>query len=169
MFLVTTGSAATQSGVLAEGWTVSELRPLRSRGWTLVKHVMLEKSDVDHMLIGPGGLLALETKFRKNWHPPITNYAAMARQAANAAWALQARVRVSTPKVVPMIVMWGPTVQENFSAPFVAEGVTFCPLAELVVLLDRLQHGARICQFSDAQRTHRSVESTGRLIVTIRQ
>jgi hypothetical protein len=59
-------------GDLGEQWTASELRKLRRRGWRLVNHVMLKNRDIDHVLVGPGGVLAVETKWSAqqwSWSP----------------------------------------------------------------------------------------------------
>jgi len=58
-----TGTASTMMGDLAEQWTASELRKLRRRGWRVLNHVMLKQRDIDHVLIGPGGVYAVETKW----------------------------------------------------------------------------------------------------------
>ena len=58
-----TGTAATMMGDEAEQWTASELRKLRSRGWRVVNHVNLRPWDIDHVLVGPGGIYAVETKW----------------------------------------------------------------------------------------------------------
>ena len=51
----------------AEQWTSRELRGLLRRGWQLVNHVALTGSDTDHVLIGPGGAYAVETKWSSSW------------------------------------------------------------------------------------------------------
>lgn len=66
MMLETGGIASKRSGITAEEWTADELRKLRREGWTVVNHVMLVHADVDHVVLGPGGFLAIETKFRSD-------------------------------------------------------------------------------------------------------
>jgi hypothetical protein len=44
-------------------WTASELRPLHRHGWRIANHFALGRSDIDHVLIGPGGVIAVETKW----------------------------------------------------------------------------------------------------------
>ena len=58
-----TGSGPQMMGGIAEAWTSSELRPLRKHGWKLVDHVFYRFADVDHLLVGPGGALVVETKW----------------------------------------------------------------------------------------------------------
>ncbi len=88
---------------------------------------MLQKSDVDHALLGPGGFVAVETKFRSDWSAAAKDLGAMVRQAKQAARDLQARLRVWTPAVRPVVVMWGPELRQHFAATFERDGVTFCP------------------------------------------
>lgn len=58
------GSASQVMGVTAEEWTVDEFRPLLRRGWRLINGVMLRgRLDIDHVLVGPPGVLVVETKW----------------------------------------------------------------------------------------------------------
>jgi len=61
--LLATGVGPARMGATAEQWTASELRPLRRRGWKLVNHFGLGFGDLDHLLIGPAGLIVVETKW----------------------------------------------------------------------------------------------------------
>jgi hypothetical protein len=58
-----TGTAPTMMGDVAEQWTAAELRKLRAQGWRIVNHFVLATDDIDHVLIGPGGLYIVETKW----------------------------------------------------------------------------------------------------------
>lgn len=112
--LQVTGTAPTMMGDLAEQWTASELRPLRRAGWRLVNHVRLRPWDIDHVLIGPGGAWAVETKWSaKPWQltPPEDRVRAAARQARDNArdlrlWTGFRSAGVSD--VHPVVVLWGP-------------------------------------------------------------
>ena len=69
--LEVSGTAATRMGGTAEQWTASELRPLRRSGWRLINHYLLGV-EVDHLLIGPAGVIVVETKWsRTRWHLDI--------------------------------------------------------------------------------------------------
>ena len=57
------GSAPLMMGELAEQWTAQELRPLSRHGWRLVNHFGLGYGDQDHVLVRPGGVVLLETKW----------------------------------------------------------------------------------------------------------
>jgi hypothetical protein len=127
MMLETGGISSKRAGVTAEEWTASELRPFGRHGWRLVNHVMIQKSNVDHALLGPGGFIAVETKFRSDWSAAARDLTAMAWQAKQAARDLQARLRVWKPLVRPVVVMWGPELRQHFATVFERDGVTFCP------------------------------------------
>ena len=62
--LVLTGVASKLMGVSGEAMTVDALRSLRRQGWRLVNGLKLRNQrDIDHVLIGPGGVLVVETKW----------------------------------------------------------------------------------------------------------
>lgn len=61
-----TGTVPTMMGDDAEQWTAQELRKLRRSGWRLINHISLEFRNVDHVLVGPGGAFAVETKWTAN-------------------------------------------------------------------------------------------------------
>lgn len=63
MVVLVTGTAYRNMGATGEVWTASELRPLRRAGWRIVNHVALQRWDIDHVLVGPGGVIAVETKW----------------------------------------------------------------------------------------------------------
>jgi Nuclease-related domain len=61
--IVFSGAAPAMMGDYAEQWTAQELRPLTEHGWKLINHFSLGKVDLDHVLVGPGGVIAFETKW----------------------------------------------------------------------------------------------------------
>lgn len=63
LVVLTSGSAPLMMGELAEQWTAQELRPLREHGWKLVNHFGLGSGDHDHVVVGPGGVVLVETKW----------------------------------------------------------------------------------------------------------
>lgn len=56
------GTAPLMMGDRAEQWTAQEIRKL-GRRWRLVNHFTLAQSEVDHVVVGPAGLLVIETKW----------------------------------------------------------------------------------------------------------
>ena len=59
--VVESGSSTRDMGALAEQWTSNELRLLRDRGWRVINHVVLRHWDIDHVAVGPGGVLVVQT------------------------------------------------------------------------------------------------------------
>lgn len=108
-----TGTAPTMMGDLAEQWTASELRKLRRRGWRVVNHVLLQTWDIDHVLIGPGGVFAIETKWSASpWqlHPPEPRIERAIEQARHNAKNLEHWHdfrRTGAPPVTPVVMLWG--------------------------------------------------------------
>jgi len=68
--LVLTGAASKMMGVSGEAMTVDDLRSLRRQGWRLVNGLKLDpRRDIDHVAVGPGGVLVVETKWSGNAWP----------------------------------------------------------------------------------------------------
>jgi hypothetical protein len=62
--LIFGGAIPALSGLLAETATAEELRRLRRRGWRLVNGLVLRgNADIDHVAVGPAGVLVVETKY----------------------------------------------------------------------------------------------------------
>jgi len=132
------GLNARRVGVLGEEWTASELQKLRRHDWRFVNHVMLQHVDVDHAVLGPAGFFAVDSKYRSEWSTGRHHLDQLAAAARNQTRDLQKRLLIDTPKVQPVVVMWGPDVGETFDDPFERDGVTFCPGSQLVTYLRAL-------------------------------
>src|SRR5690606_9191861 len=101
------GIAAQQVGVMAEEWTAQRLRSLRRAGWHIVHDVAMEFGNLDHALIGPGGVLAIETKYRSDWSSvTAADIGGMAQQAINQARDLSFRLGMKGRGVTPIVVVW---------------------------------------------------------------
>lgn len=61
-----TGTAHLRGGADAERLTATALRPLLQHGWRLINHMSLKFYDIDHVLVGPAGMLVVETKWSAN-------------------------------------------------------------------------------------------------------
>ena len=57
------GASRQEMGGFAEQWTEHEIRKLRRSGWRVVSNIPFERCDVDHVAIGPAGVVVLETKW----------------------------------------------------------------------------------------------------------
>jgi hypothetical protein len=108
-----TGTAPQMMGDLAEQWTASELRRLRRGGWRVINHFSLRPSDIDHVLIGPGGAFAVETKWSAYpWtvNPPEPRLVQAMKQAEDNArdlslWTGFKAAGISA--VDPVVMLWG--------------------------------------------------------------
>ena len=64
------GAADRIMGVLGETFTADDLRALRREGWKVVHGLSLDEDwDIDHVAVGPGGVLVIETKWSANPWP----------------------------------------------------------------------------------------------------
>jgi hypothetical protein len=111
-----TGTAGTLMGELAEQWTAQEFRKMRPRGWRLINHLMLRKGDIDHVVLGPGGVIVAESKWASSWESDLLSdfrlpgaVAQVRRNAADVRLVL--RPRVDAP-VEAALVLWGPGLRD---------------------------------------------------------
>jgi Nuclease-related domain len=119
VMLRTGGITPQLSGIAAEQWTADSLRPLRRSGWILVNHVMLEYVDVDHVLLGPGGFFAIETKYRSDLAEATPHIGSMIAQSRKSAAGVASRLRTHPSSVRALVVAWGPGA--NTELPEVVE------------------------------------------------
>lgn len=100
-------------GDLGERWTAGELRTLKQQGWRVVNHVILRQRDIDHVLVGPGGVYAIETKWTAfPWSLDGTDE--RIKFAAQIATGHARDLRLWQPfhaagvgKVTPVVFLWG--------------------------------------------------------------
>jgi hypothetical protein len=106
-----TGTASTMMGDEAEQWTAQELRKLRNRGWKLINHVSLQGRDIDHVLLGPGGVFGVETKWTADsWTlaPDDARVLAACGQVSRNTKTLSLWLRsLGVSSVEPVIFLWG--------------------------------------------------------------
>jgi hypothetical protein len=68
--IIGSGAAPQMMGAMGESATAHDLRSLRRRGWHLVNGAMkTTRRDIDHIAVGPGGLLVVETKWSSDPWP----------------------------------------------------------------------------------------------------
>ena len=77
-------TARLQNGLDGESNTADQLRRLRRKGWRAVHNIPLKNGDIDHVAIGPGGVVAIETKSSS------AEWGFLERQGAVENWAQQA-------------------------------------------------------------------------------
>lgn len=110
-----TGTAQTGMGATAEQWTASELRPLRKAGGRIVNHLALERGDIDHVVLAPSGIYAVESKWSgSGWSLTSRSDrldAALSQVRRNARhlrlWHPVAAARITA--VRPVLFLWGGT------------------------------------------------------------
>lgn len=130
-----TGTASRVMGSQAEQWTAQEVRGLRRRGWRVVNHLELARDgDIDHVLVGPAGIVVLETKWSsRSWlEPSVGERTADARrQVRRGATRVQSWARSWTDgaSVCPAVVLWGGDLRRT-----TAGGVMQCPEEGVTVL-----------------------------------
>lgn len=74
--VVLSGSANVTLGAWAEQATAEALEPVLRHGYRVVHHAGLEYGDIDHFLVGPGGVYVLETKWSsREWRLDRDSYA----------------------------------------------------------------------------------------------
>lgn len=114
LFAVFTAGAVTGSwnrwmGGLAEDWTGDSLKRFKRQGYRLYQSVPAEWYDIDHVIVGRGGVIALETKwsaqsFGQNWRqqPELQHWLTVTRIRSR-------RIRVVTKQpIIAVLVVWGP-------------------------------------------------------------
>ena len=115
---VMSGTVPQYMGGVAEEFTAQELRRLRRRRWHLANGVLLKKADIDHVAVGPGGVLVVESKYSSSgWddgHVTKDRLSRAVRQAQDNQHDLllfleQVAPRVAVPRqlVRAVVVLWG--------------------------------------------------------------
>lgn len=148
------GMSSRRLGIMAEQWTADELRRLDRGSWHVIHHVMLEYGDVDHVVVGPAGVIVVETKFRSTWER--VDLERLARDVARQRRKVASRARQSVDDVRCVVAMWGPDVGE--ATEF--HDVVLCPGRELATWIS-----AAPLRFDDERRTS-TVDALDRYVVT---
>jgi hypothetical protein len=116
-FLVGRGISHRSMGADAEEWTAEELAKLDKQRWTVFHDVPLERSNIDHVVVGPGRVYAVETKWtaRDDLDRFLRGASHQAsRQAKELAQVLAQRG--ARREVIPLLVVWGPGVVGGLGA-----------------------------------------------------
>lgn len=117
--VLASGSVNATMGATAEQWTSTELWRLRRHGWRTINRLVFRKGDIDHIAVGPEGVIVVETKWRSaklavedhdQW------LAAAAKQvkrnerdvAGHLGWGARKDARITS-----LIVVWGPRVEQQ--------------------------------------------------------
>lgn len=112
VFLMATGHVLTLAGIWAERFTNDELKAARKRGhiWGHVENIELAGFDIDHLVVAPRGVVAIETKSHmvrltgERWKEDLRQ----ARLAADKARSvLRSKDIGMLQEVSPVLVLWG--------------------------------------------------------------
>ena len=124
-----TGTGSSMMGEQAELWTASELR--KNREDRLLNHISLAYGDIDHLVVGPRGVVAVETKWSSQ---PWDERDGPNRIRAAALQVTQEcrRLNLWTPfrsagiEARPLVVLWGHGVRgwSEVERVRIVEGVT---------------------------------------------
>ena len=144
--VVSSGAAASVMGQAVEEWTDSELQRLRRKGWRHVNHLMIKSTsgDVDHVAVGPDGVLVIETKWRSaevnvdnlsHWTHDAVNQARQNRDDVRRFLGWRERDRRP---VEALVVWWGPEVTHESTEAVLANDVNVMAGEHLSDELDAL-------------------------------
>ena len=125
------GSGAATMGSVAEGWTDLELRRLHRKGWRHVNGVVIKAGlgDIDHVAVGPDGVIVVETKWRSHeedvddlsgWMAGAIRQAQRNRKQVVQLLNWQRRDPLL---VQALIVLWGPDIVHESAEAVLADGV----------------------------------------------
>jgi hypothetical protein len=123
LVLLGSGTASTIMGDIAEQWTAQELRPLTAHGWKLVNHFGLSYGDNDHVLVGPGGVILLETKWNGHqWNavekdPRVRAALSQVRDGARHLMRWSGLKKHWIDEVRTVVVLWGRSKEAGLLPP----------------------------------------------------
>lgn len=103
------GFTARSVGAEAERWTTIQLRKLPATSWSVVDDVRFDDGNVDHVVVGPGQIYAVETKWTLNSGPAGQWLRSAASQVEHRAGKIRRLLRSHglEREVVPVLVVWG--------------------------------------------------------------
>jgi hypothetical protein len=101
--------ARRQVGGAAQEWTAAELRRLPSRTWRVLHDVPTRYGNVGHVVIGPGRVYAIETKWTASEGKFLDGACGQADRQAQELRSLLTR-RGAGREVIPILIVWGPRI-----------------------------------------------------------
>jgi hypothetical protein len=119
-FLSLDGSFFVRAGSWAEEWTSDALRK-KAPGFTVIDDLPLNGRNLDHVLVGPGGVFAVETKWKSKWRDRQHELKSLELERGQAAYQAEKLQEIleglgRNVRVRPMLVVWGPGIptEESF-------------------------------------------------------
>jgi hypothetical protein len=144
VFLVAVGVAQRQMGGTAEQWTAEILEQLDRGSWFVAHDVSFEAMNVDHVLVGPRRIYAVETKWT-SWHGNPQFLHGARRNAMRGARRLQSLLASQglQREVTPLVVVWGPGTEAMGAEPLWEDAVGVVAGRHADTWLGRLRASAR--------------------------
>lgn len=156
----TTGASSHRLGLLGETWTSIELSVMRRRGWQHVNDLALDRGQADHIAVGPGGVLVVESKYRNDWARASAELAGMAGQVSSEMERMASFLKMRG-KTRAIVAMWGNGLDDLMGDSwFELDGVVFCRGTSLSLYLDSLPFELEI---DEIRRAH------GQLVELVRR
>lgn len=120
---IASGSSTASMGQAAEEWTATELRRLRRVGWKTVNHLKFRQWDIDHIAVGPDGVIVIETKWRADELDleDLDDFLEKAADrllrnerdvAGHLGWGAKEDARITS-----VLVVWGPRIDQPNDEP----------------------------------------------------
>lgn len=167
IFLISTGSMYALAGAWGESFTNDEIKTATKRGqiWGAVANIEIGGFDIDHLVIAPGGVFAIETKHHTAKINSSRKSADLdqARDAARkASLVLKSKPIDMQHEVTPVLVIWGKASADLKGGSRVVAGVRLLAGSDLPEWLSRQSTGrlaqdtaeemlARVAAFRDSQ------------------
>lgn len=128
--VVESGSTMPEMGAQAEEWTARELRSLVEQGWRVMSHLVLRSADIDHVAIGAGGTVIVETKWRSDEHAfgnklEWLDFSRLRKAAHDVELMLRARLGGSP--TYRVVVLWGPVARDEKALGSAPDDVVVVP------------------------------------------
>ena len=144
VFLVSTGIAHRQMGGIAEQWTAELFDEIDRSRWFVAHDVGFEAMNIDHVLVGPRRIYAVETKWTSWQGNPrfLQSAQACAERGARKLRALLASHGLDR-KVIPLVVVWGPHTRDMQAEPEWVDGVGLVAGVHAESWLTKLRSSAR--------------------------
>lgn len=162
--VLASGTAPQMMGERGEQLTASELRRLARRGWSVINHVALTRyGDIDHVVVGHGGVLVIETKWSGEPWTLDGRGDDRVRAAADRVSSDASRIRSLFPSqikpsaVFPVVVLWGGHSADDVEKR-VIDGVTVLRGTELRGWLGALE--PRVLTSDQQAHAWQKLEST---------
>jgi hypothetical protein len=149
VLMITSGVGAQAMGTLGEEWTAQELRHLTRHGWHVVTGLTLRDWQIDHVVVGPWGVLVFETKWSAYpWAGTDADRFMRDRLKVAVAQANQSRFHLASKlrhvlnesDVHSVLVLWsapGPVLEKH--EPEFVDGTTVLVLGDLASFVTRFE------------------------------